>query len=71
MGWSIDGDVYVEKNEDGFAGLIRHLQHPFTDADAGKSEYLLTIAYLRKIKKLLGITDDQIESTDAGEQNQR
>jgi hypothetical protein len=60
MAWTIDENVWVERNADGYARLISHVLYPFPDVAGGDNVYMLALAYLRAVQTLLGITEQQI-----------
>jgi hypothetical protein len=62
MAWMINDDVWVERNADGYARLIRHLLDPFPEDSASDNPYQLSVAYLRVVRNLLGITEEQIDN---------
>jgi hypothetical protein len=62
MAWTINDNVWIERNADGYARLISHLLYPFPDDAGGDNVYVLALAYLRVVQNLLGITAQQIEN---------
>ena len=56
MAWTINEDVWIERNADGYARLIRHLLDPFPEDPVSGNPYQLAVAYLRVVRNLLGIT---------------
>jgi hypothetical protein len=62
MAWTVNDNVWIERNADGYARLIRHLLYPFPGDPAGDNPYQLTVAYLRAVPNLLGITEEQIDN---------
>jgi len=61
MAWTINEDVWIERNADGYARLIRHLLYPFREDPVSGNPYQLAVAYLRVVQNLLGITEQQID----------
>jgi len=61
MAWTINEDVWIERNADGYARLIRHLLYPFPEDPVSGNPYRLAVAYLRVVQNLLGITQQQID----------
>jgi hypothetical protein len=62
MDWTINENVWVERNAEGYACLISHVLYPFPDVAGGDNVYVLALAYLRAVQTLLGITEQQIEN---------
>jgi hypothetical protein len=62
MAWTINDNVWVERNADGYARLIRHLLYPFPEDSTSDDPYQLTVAYLLVVQNLFGITEEQIDS---------
>jgi len=62
MAWTINENVSVERNADGYAQLISHLLYPFPQPQDGTDPYRLALDYLRAVQNLLGITEQQIEN---------
>ena len=62
MPWTINENVWVGRNAEGFARLISHVLYPFPDVAGGDNVYVLALAYLRAVQTLLGITEQQIEN---------
>jgi hypothetical protein len=64
MTWEIDADVWIERDEYGFARHVRHIQAPFSSTTA-KTAYDLAIEYLDKLRDELGVTLDQLSHLKA------
>jgi hypothetical protein len=59
MDWQVDGDVWIERDDDGFSQHLRHIQSPFFIAGM-TNPYRLALRYLAAVGHDLGITDDQL-----------
>ncbi len=60
MTWSIDADVWIERDEHGFARHLRHVQSPFSAAGAS-DPYRLALSYLRQVGDEIGVTPKQLD----------
>ena len=59
MVWSIDDDVWVERDDEGFATQLRHIQSPFSTGTT--DPYDLAVDYLGAVKEELGLDRNQID----------
>src|SRR6476469_7802972 len=59
MVWSIDDDVWVERDDEGFATQLRHIQSPFSTGTT--DPYDLAVEYLGAVKEELGLDRNQID----------
>lgn len=60
MTWEIDADVWIERDEHGFARHLRHAQSPFSVAGVS-DPYQLAISYLRQVGDEMGVTPEQLD----------
>jgi hypothetical protein len=59
MSWSIDSDVWVERDGDGFATQLRHIQSPYSSPGT-TDPYTLAINYLGAVKDEFDLDQEQI-----------
>jgi hypothetical protein len=64
MDWQLNSDVWVERDEDGFAAHLRHIQAPFPVGGRVRAhrrdEYRLAVDYLEAVQAQIGLTGGEI-----------
>ncbi|MFO1085513.1 MAG: hypothetical protein U1E21_13180 [Reyranellaceae bacterium] len=61
MVWTVNDDVTLERDTDGFALQVRHLQSPYLDEASRTDPYSVATSYLQRIGPEIGVSPSQID----------